>query len=189
MSLETGVIENASSIIKWDSVESWNPGWNRDHTLQSAFQVSCVPCYQQLARKIGEERMQFYIDKNHYGNQDIGGGIDMFWLTGNLRISPSEQVEFLKKLYFNELDFSESAMKIVKDIMIIEQDSAYTLHGKTGWATINDINYGWFVGYVEKGENAYFFATNIEAAQPDDSFAQARKAISLRILKELATVN
>jgi beta-lactamase class D len=189
VSLETGAIENANSVIQWDSVESWNKDWNRDHTLQSAFQVSCVPCYQQLARKVGEERMQFYIEQNQYGNQDISGGIDMFWLTGNLRISPNEQVEFLKKLYFNELGFSEKTMETVKDIMVIEQDSTYTLRGKTGWGTINDINYGWFVGYVEKGENTYFFATNIESPQPEDSFAQARKAISLHILKELNIVD
>jgi beta-lactamase class D len=73
--------------------------------------------------------------------------------------------------------------------MLIEQDSTYTFRGKTGWGTINDINYGWFVGYVEKDENTYFFATNIESPQPEDSFAQARKAISLRILKELNIVD
>jgi beta-lactamase class D len=76
-------------------------------------------------------------------------------------------------------------MQIVKDIMVIEQDSTYTLRGKTGWGIIDDTNYGWFVGYIEKDENIYFFATNIASDQPEDSFAQARKAISLNILKEL----
>lgn len=188
VSLETGVIEDANAVIQWDSVESWNENWNRDHTLRSAFHASCVPCYQQLARKVGEERMQFYIDENQYGNQDISGGIDMFWLTGNLRISPNEQVALLKKLYFNELGFSERSMQIVKDMMVIEQVSVYTLRGKTGWSTVDDTDYGWFVGYVEKGEQVYFFATNIETEQPKDSFARARKAISLNILKELGVL-
>jgi len=186
--LETGVIEDASSIIKWDSVESWNENWNRDHTLKSAFHSSCVPCYQQLARKVGEERMQFYIDQNQYGNQDISGGIDMFWLTGNLRISPNEQVEMLKKLYFNKLAFSERTMQVVKKMMVMEQDSTHTLRGKTGWATIDEIDYGWFVGYVEKDENVYFFATNISTENVLDSFAKARKAITLNILEELHVV-
>ncbi len=186
--LETGVIEDASSIIKWDSVESWNENWNRDHTLQSAFHSSCVPCYQQLARKVGEERMQFYIDQNQYGNQDISGGIDMFWLTGNLRISPNEQVAMLKKLYHNELAFSERTMHIVKEMMVMEQENAYTLRGKTGWATIDEIDYGWFVGYIEKEENVYFFATNISTENVQNSFAKARKDISLHILKELKIV-
>nr|AMP55721.1 classD [uncultured bacterium] len=185
VSLETGAIEDANTLIEWDGVESWNKEWNRDHTLQSAFQVSCVPCYQQLARKIGAEQMQHYIDQHQYGNQDISGGIVMFWLTGNLRISPDEQVALLKKLYANELGFSAHTMQIVRDIMVIEQDSTYTLRGKTGWGIIDDTNYGWFVGYIEKDENVYFFATNIETDQPEDSFAQARKAISLNILKEL----
>ena len=35
-----------------------------------------------------QERMQKYVDLFEYGNRNIGGGIDQFWLTGDLRIDP-----------------------------------------------------------------------------------------------------
>ena len=61
-------------------------------------------------------------------------------------------------------------MQIVKNILVLDSTAAYKLSGKTGWGIMHDeltegkfLNIGWFVGYVEKGDNAYFFATNIES--------------------------
>jgi len=39
--------------------------------------------------------MQKYVE---YGNRNIGGGIDQFWLTGDLRIDPGQQVDFGDRL-------------------------------------------------------------------------------------------
>ncbi|MFP9052255.1 penicillin-binding transpeptidase domain-containing protein, partial [Enterococcus faecalis] len=48
-----------------------------------------------LARDIGEERMKTWLHTLSYGNEDISGGIDQFWLQSSLTISPLEQETFL----------------------------------------------------------------------------------------------
>ncbi len=99
IALETGVVEDPDKdIFKWDGVKRDIEAWNRDHTMRSAIAVSAVPVYQEIARRIGQERMQKYVDLLEYGNRNIGGGIDQFWLTGDLRIDPVQQIDFLDRL-------------------------------------------------------------------------------------------
>ena len=87
IALETGVVGDPDQdVFKWDGVVRAIEAWNRDHTLRSAIGASAVPVYQEIARRIGAERMQKYLDLFEYGNRDIGGGIDQFWLTGDLRM-------------------------------------------------------------------------------------------------------
>jgi beta-lactamase class D len=80
--------------------------------------------YQELARRVGADTMKFWLDKVSYGNADTSGGIDQFWLTGNLRISPIEQILFLQKLKSEQLPFSKNTITIVKDIMIQERSES-----------------------------------------------------------------
>ena len=108
----------------------------------------------------------------------------MFWLNGGLRISADEQIEFLKKLYKNELEFPQRSMDIVKQIMIYDQTEDYIIRAKTGWALRVEDQIGWFVGYVEKGSDVYFFATNLQSKEPEEGF-KSRQEITLKILKEL----
>src|SRR5207248_976054 len=94
IALETGVVEDPDKdVFKWDGVARSIEAWNKDHTLRSAIAASVVPAYQEIARRIGPGRMQKFVDLLEYGNRDIGGGIDQFWLTGNLRIDPMQQVD------------------------------------------------------------------------------------------------
>ncbi|OWY25530.1 hypothetical protein C7N43_20225, partial [Sphingobacteriales bacterium UPWRP_1] len=86
--LETGVIKDENFVIPWDSVTRQNPNWNSDHDLKTAFKNSTVWYYQELARRVGRQQMKYWLDKANYGNADTSGGIDKFWLTGGLRISP-----------------------------------------------------------------------------------------------------
>lgn len=88
--------------------------------------------------------------------------IDRFWLQGNSRISPYQQIDFLKRLYNSDLDISDRTERILKEMMIIDTNQEFTLRGKTGWSINGDNNNGWFVGYFESMNNTYFFATNIE---------------------------
>lgn len=184
--LETGVITGKDFSLKWDSVDRKNAKWNRDLDLQTAFQVSGVWFYQEVARRIGEKRMQAYVKKLKYGNRDISGGIDQFWLTGGLRISSEEQVAFLQKIYHNQLPVSKRSIDILKEIMILDDQQGYTLRAKTGWAIPTGRNVGWFVGYLEREGNVYFFATNVESPEPSsESFGQARRAITEKILRDM----
>ena len=74
IALETGVVADPDGdIFKWDGVTRPIAAWNRDHTLRSAIAASAVPVYQQIARRIGAERMKKYLDLLEYGNRDIGG--------------------------------------------------------------------------------------------------------------------
>lgn len=150
IALETGVIEDENEIIAWDGIDRGIPSWNQDHDLRTAMQNSVVWFYEELARRIGLERMQHYVDLVEYGNQDISGESVAFWLEGNLRISQVEQIDFLQKLYREELPFSEDTMRTVKEIIVLEETDYYRLSGKTGWAISVDPDIGWFVGYLER---------------------------------------
>lgn len=184
--LETGVIPDKNFTLKWDGVDRGRPAWNRDHNLQTAFQVSAFWFYQEIARRVGEKRMKEYVTKLGYGNQNMAGGIDQFWLTGKLAISPEEQVAFLKKLYQNTLPVAQRSMDIVKDIMLLRDTLGYQLRGKTGWAIPPGKNIGWFVGYLEQNGNVYFFATNVESgATAPENFFQIRREITESILREM----
>ncbi|MBD2021007.1 class D beta-lactamase [Leptolyngbya sp. FACHB-36] len=178
ISLETGVIPDEITVFTWDGIQRQVPEWNRDLNLKEAMALSAIWFYQVLARRIGHERMQNWVSRVGYGNQKIGKKeeIDSFWLQGELRITPQEQIQFLRRLYKNDLPFSERSLSIVKNMMIVEQTPDYTIRGKTGWVGFADAvrpQIGWFVGYLEKGKNVYFFATNIEIRNKKDSSARA----------------
>lgn len=183
IALETGAIKDECEKIEWDRKEYRFDGWNQNQTLLTAFRYSVVWAYQELARRIGEKQMKYWVDKVGYGNGDISGGIDTFWLSGELRITPRQQVEFLKKLYTNELPFSKRALDTVKEIMIVEQGANYILRAKTGWTARVNPQIGWFVGYLEKGEDVYIFAVNIDMVKRED--AAARAEIPKEIFKKL----
>ncbi len=159
--LETGVIPDEAYVIKWDGTKYGVPAWNQDHTLETAIRNSVVWYYQELARRVGKERMQHYVDVTGYGNRDISGQIDTFWLEGGIRISAEEQVGFLKRLYESDLPFSQRSMDIVKDILVLEKTASYQLSGKTGSVQRVSPHVGWFVGYLEAGDKVYIFAANV----------------------------
>lgn len=185
--LETGVIGDANFLIKWDAEKYPREGpfdfWWRDHTLRSAFRNSVVWYYRELASRVGEQRMREFVNKFRYGNQDISGGVDRFWLGSSLKISADEQVEFLKALYREELPVSKRTYTVFKNIFVHEEGAGYKLSGKTGSGPIAEGRFlGWFVGYLETKDNAYVFATQIEGP----TFASIRDE-RLRITKSILT--
>lgn len=163
IALETGVVKNDSVVFKWDGKKRRIEAWEQDLTLKQAFKVSCVPCYQEIARKIGVRRMKAYLKKLNYNTMVFDTlTIDNFWLEGKSKISQIQQIDFLKRLYFSELPISKRTESIMKDIMEIEKTDHYILRGKTGWGINKGIDNGWFVGYVERKDGAYFFATSLK---------------------------
>lgn len=187
VALETGVIRDENEVIKWDGIQRDFPEWNKDQTMRTAIKDSVVWFYQELARRIGQERMQHYINLANYGNRDISGGIDRFWLQGGLRTTALQQIDFLVKLYQNQLPFSQRTMNIVKDIIINEKTNNYVLRGKTGWAREVTPQRGWYVGYLERGDDVYFFALNLDVIKPSDT--KARLEITKSILQDLKLVS
>lgn len=182
--LESGVIKDENTAFKWDGTKHSIEEWNKDHTLQTAFSSSVVWYYKRLAVQVGEKTMQEYIDRLEYGNQDISGGIDRFWLQSTLKITPLQQVELLKSMYNYELPFSKENVDIVKRIMVVSKEGDAVFAGKTGSSAItsNQAGHGWFVGFVESRDKTWFFAVNIQADK--DSGGKQAREIAIRILKD-----
>jgi len=188
--LETGVIKNENFIIPWDSVMRKYPKWNNDHDLKTAFKNSTVWYYQELARQVGGQQMKYWLDKTNYGNTDTSGGIDKFWLTGGLRISPKQQIDFLKQFHDNQLPFSQRSLDIVKNIMIAKDTLGYTVRAKSGWGSQDNKEIGWYVGYFEKNDKVYYFSNCIQTADLNNKdFAKARIDIVYQIFDELKILN
>ncbi|MBD1892162.1 class D beta-lactamase [Coleofasciculus sp. FACHB-SPT9] len=185
VALETGVIRDEVTVLTWDGIQRNIAAWNRDTNLRQGFKDSTVWFYQILARKIGHERMQKFINQVGYGNRQIGTSeqIDRFWLDGPLKITPKQEIEFLQRLYRNDLPFSQRSLDLVKDIMVREQTPDYVLRGKTGWTDSTNPENGWFVGYLEQNKNVYFFATNMDMRNDNDGVN--RIEITRRSLKAL----
>lgn len=207
VALETDVAPDDQVVIKWDSVRHpGRPEWDKDMTMNEAFKVSCLPCYQQIARRIGPGRMQHYLDTVKYGNMKMAGSIDSFWLNNSLQISPDEQVGFLKRMYFNELPFSERTQRIVKTMMLQEQTPEYNLYYKTGTAPVGGKMIYWIVGFAEKIVHVkepqqsmnksdyryypYFFAQNFEIPLSDTAknWFQVRKDVLHDVLKNYGAI-
>jgi beta-lactamase class D len=169
IALETGVVGDPDrDVFKWDGVVRSIAAWNRDHTMRSAIAVSAVPVYQEIARRIGEARMQKYVDLLEYGNRDIGGGIDQFWLTGNLRIDPVQQVDFVDRLRRGVLPVSKRSQDMVRDILPVTTSGNAVIRAKSGLlgAETGKPSLGWMVGWAEKGSAATVFALNMDCREP-----------------------
>lgn len=180
--LETGRITDEKMLIKWDGVKRWNEDWNKDLTMEEAFKVSAVNYYQEVARRIGRDTMKQWIDSLHYGNMNISGPIDSFWLNNTLKISPDEQLGLVKKLYFDKLPFQKRTQQIVRDVMLQEDNTQYKLSYKTGWGFDEMQNaIGWIVGWVEENRHVYFFVLLIKS--PDKNIDM--KNVRINILKNI----
>ncbi len=155
--IQTGVIRDENMVIKWDGVKRWNEDWNKDLTMKEAFAVSAVPYYQEVARRIGHDTMKLWIDSLGYGNRDISGPVDSFWLNNHLKIKPDEELGLVKKLYFDQLPFFKRTQDIVQSVMLREQNSNYKLYYKTGWGFPgNGRELGWVVGWIEEKPSSLF---------------------------------
>jgi beta-lactamase class D len=184
--LQTGKILDEKMVIKWDGVKRSNEDWNKDLTMEQAFKVSAVPYYQEVARRIGRDTMKLWVDSLHYGNMNIRGPIDSFWLNNTLKISPDEQLGLLYKLYFDKLPFDKRSQQIVRDVMLEENNTLYKLSYKTGWGFDEKNNsVGWVVGWIEENRHVYFFVTLIKTPDKNVDMKTVRMNITRGILKEL----
>jgi len=169
IALETGVVGDPDKdLFKWDGVKRSIEAWNQDHTLRSAIAASAVPVYQEIARRIGTERMQKYVDLFEYGNRNIGGGIDQFWLTGELRIDPIQQIDFVDRLRRGVLPVAKRSQDLVRDILPVTTAGDATIRSKPGLlgAELGKPSLGWLVGWAEKGGAQTVFALNLDVREP-----------------------
>lgn len=191
IALETGVVENDSTLFKWDGTDRAFDIWEQDLIFRQAFQYSCVPCYQEVARKIGVKRMRAYLDKLDYGSIQVDStNIDNFWLQGKSEITAFQQIDFLQRFYQSELPIRQSTKDIMDRVMLIKESEDYKLFGKTGWSIQGEQNNGWFVGYVETKDKVQYFAVNVEPKQSFDmdKFPAVRKEVAFQALQLMKVI-
>ncbi|HEU4608797.1 MAG TPA: penicillin-binding transpeptidase domain-containing protein [Chitinophagaceae bacterium] len=187
--LETGVVRDDSTVIAWDSIRRGRPECETDLAMIDAFRISCPSWYQELARRIGKEKMQYYLDTlgyaSKYGRFQIKNNLDTFWLDNSARITADEELGLVKKLYFDQLPFQKRTQEIVRKMMLIEDNANYRMGYKTGWGFNRDgHSIGWLVGWIEENKHPYFFVLQLEHPDRNFNIGPLRMQILKAILKQ-----
>ena len=175
---------NVNEVFKWQGEKRFLKAWEKDMTLAEAMQVSAVPVYQELARRIGHDLMQKEVKRVGFGNTDIGHQVDNFWLVGPLKITPEQEVKFAYQLATKSLPFDAAVQQQVKEMLYIERRGDAKLYAKSGWASDVSPQVGWYTGWVEQPNGKITaFVLNMEMKEGDDP--AERKQLTLDVLDKL----
>lgn len=184
--LSVKAVDNIDETLPYGGKSQPVKAWERDMSLREAIAISNVAIYQELARRIGSERMRNSLAAMGYGNGEIGPDVDRFWLVGHLKISAVEQAVFLAGLAQGSLPFPQAQQEAVRDAIKLEQGEGWTLYGKTGWENFPNPGVGWWVGWVEKDGRVYAFALNMDIRKATD--AAKRIELGKASLKALGVI-
>jgi beta-lactamase class D len=173
--IETGRIVDEKMLL---SVDSAGP-----IRMDSAFKQTSAPYFMEVARRIGKDTMQHWLDSLQYGSKKMGNAVDSFWLNNSLLVSSDEQLGLVKKLYFGQLPFQKRTQEIVKKLMLQTANANYKLSYKSGFAyKQNGKAIAWIVGWIEENKHPYFFVLQTEAAGNSD-IKNASTLVLNKILK------
>lgn len=191
MAFDLGILKDENTVIKWDGITRDLSEWNKDQTPKTWLQYSTVWVSQWITPQLGALKIQNYLNDFQYGNRDISGGIDHFWLSSSLKISGNEQLKFLIRLWQNKLALSTAAINHTKKSLYSEKlENGATIYEKTGSGFVNGSNgksdrIGWFVGYLFFNHHDYVFVTNfIDETDSKISSGLEAKDITKKILKQ-----
>jgi beta-lactamase class D len=160
--LEVGSIADENEVFRWDGKPKPYAAWERDQTLATGMRDSVTWMFQEVARRTGKARMREWLERLEYGNHDMSGGIDHFWLRGGLRVSAMQQVRFLHRLAEGRLPMTQRAQRLVRQALVVERTRGYTLYAKTGTIATGREAVMWWVGWIErKGRPQAYFAMNL----------------------------
>jgi len=151
--LQTGKISNDSMKID-DGFEGLS--------MHDAFRASYVPYFREVARRVGKDEMQRWLDSLYQGTQKITSRIDTFWMDNSIRMVPDQQLGLVQKLFFKKLPFFQPYQEMVIKAMLMEDNSNYKLSYKIGTVTENQKRIGWVLGWVEENKHPYFFVLNFD---------------------------
>jgi beta-lactamase class D len=186
VALETGVV-HPDTVERWDGTKHPNqPHWDEDHTVVSAMRPSVLWFFQRIAPRVGAERMRGWLRRMRYGNADTSGSVTEYWVNGTLRISPLEQVEFLRQFYAATLPIAPVHQRLIRDALnqkggwienargvhqlAPEWPHGAQLNAKTGATTIaSGQRVSWLVGALTAGGRDHMFASAVwgDAASVD----------------------
>jgi len=199
MAFNQGLIDQKTKF-KWDGKNGELADWDHDQTPGSWFTYSVVWVSQQLTQELQLPLIKRYLDGFNYGNKDFSGdpgknnGLAFAWLSSSLKISASEQLNFLTALITKELPLSPTAINnTINNMYLGALDNGFKYYGKTGSGrhgrneretNPSRLRDGWFVGFIEgdKGQK-YVFVSNLtdKTIPPEED-----KAYGSRILKPIA---
>jgi beta-lactamase class D len=174
MGYDAGILKDEQTPI-WQFQEGYDDfldTWKGPLSPQSWMQYSCVWYSKLISCQLGHKKLQDYVTAFAYGNQDMSVGIvvpgkaDPAWFpSAPLKISPKEQVNFIRKMVQNKLPVSNHAIDMTKRILFKEElPQGWKLFGKTGWSGSigrdddSVLEYAWFVGWIEKDARFFPFA-------------------------------
>jgi len=192
--LETGVVKDPDEKWSWDAAKYPPPSpaqggdhvlaWQQDQTLRTALSRSIVWYFRELATRVGEPRMKQWLATFEYGNQDVSGGLDRFWLGRSLRISPDEQVEFLARLQRGEFPVARLHLDLVKEVLTQEASAGHRMVAKTGSSSDGE---GWLVGWVESTGRGCAFALHLKAPSYEE-MARVRAGLAREFLRQAGCI-
>jgi beta-lactamase class D len=191
--LESGVVKGADDVIPYDGSPREYEVWRRDHTLATAMRYSVVWYFQRIAERLGMDGEEFYLRRLRYGNADPSSGLTTFWLGGSLRISPEEQLTFVRRLYYDELPVRERTMQVVRDILVQPANvivnatgehpfdapwpPGTTVSAKSGSTSFDQRRaVRWLVGRVERDRHAWIFVSCVTGPTDLDAMAAVNLA-------------
>lgn len=182
--LEEGHVKDTAELFPWNGRVWPHKNWNQDQTLVTAMKYSCIWVYIDFAATLGIPVYQKYADAFNYGNKNLTGPADRFWLSGEFAITANQQVDFLRRFLSYDLPVSTENINTVKSLIVLDSGEIYKLSGKTGGGRLLDEKYVmWLVGFVENTTGSYIFAMNFVA----DDFTRdqaARMNITRDVLME-----
>jgi beta-lactamase class D len=167
--LSTGVVKSVDEVLPYGGHTQPFKAWEKDMGLREAITLSNVAIYQELARRIGLERMRDNVSRMDFGNKEIGAAVDSFWLVGPLKITAIEQTQFLARLAQGLLPFPKTTQNSVREIVLLDQGENWKLYGKTGWENAPGPGVGWWVGWMQKEDHIYAFALNMDIQKASDA--------------------
>ena len=185
---ESGILLDAKAP-EWpyrSKYKSWDAEWKRKPTDPASWLKDSVVWYSRLlVQHMGRTKLQSFVDKFDYGNRDLGGtpGFkeelpEAVWVDSTLQISPLEQVAFIRKIVKRELPLAPATYdKAAAVIPTFPAGDGWTVHGKTGSGSQpgkGKKQYGWFVGWAEKGGRKIVFARLVKDDVRRDDIAGIR---------------
>ncbi|MBZ9855936.1 class D beta-lactamase [Mesorhizobium sp. CA13] len=199
----------ALSLIGYDAgilSDEHTPSWDykpefkavkRDHKTvdPTIWEGDSVLWYsREITRRLGPESFAGYVSKFGYGNADVSGdpgkndGLTHSWVNSSLKITPVEQVDFLRKLLAGKIPVSAKAHDMTKAIIPSFKTGDWTVQGKTGSTRLGEggkdrRSLGWFVGWAQKdGRQIVFARLVVDTKRSDMPKGLATRAAFLKDL-------
>jgi beta-lactamase class D/beta-lactamase regulating signal transducer with metallopeptidase domain len=185
MGFDSGVLrdEHTPYLPYEQSYAAWNPSWRQGTDPARWLRESVVWYSDQVRSRLGATAVRGYVDAFDYGNRGLPGtaAIDdtvaLSELSPTLKISPSEQIIFLRKLVRRSLPVSAHAYDMTARLLKVGTlANGWEVYGKTGTAHTrlpdgSEDATGWFVGWANKDGRTLVFARLLEQPVRSDGYA------------------